>query len=501
MLTQRRSGILLHPTSLPGAQSVGSLGDEAYAFVDFLAAAGQSVWQILPLGPTGYGNCPYSCFSAFAGNPLLIDLRQLADRGDLHQSELPAPTQPEATANFSKAQQESHAALALAYQNFDNAPHTERHKLFEDFCQHQSWWLDDYALFETIRSHHQSSWLDWPKALRHAEENALNEIRNRYRKTLTWHQYAQFVFFEQWTSLKQYANDNGVFIFGDLPIFVAEDSSDVWANKELFHLDEECRPTLIAGVPPDYFSNTGQRWGNPLYRWDRMAEDNYTWWRKRFQWNLELFDIVRVDHFRGFAASWAIPAAEETAINGQWMEVPGKDLFAILDEEYKHLPIIAEDLGIITPDVEHLRDNLALPGMKILQFAFDSGPDNPYLPHQHIPNSVIYTGTHDNDTTLGWWLKLDNTAKARIEKYLQRPCWEMPWPFIQTAFASVSRLAIIPMQDILALPSENRMNTPGTATGNWLWRCSKEMLTDELRQRLKALSQLYNRNLCDSTEI
>jgi 4-alpha-glucanotransferase len=501
MLTQRRSGILLHPTSLSGAQAVGSLGAEAYAFVDFLANAGQSVWQILPLGPTDYGNCPYSCFSAFAGNPLLINLKLLVEQGDLRQDEFPPPCPPEATADFTSAQQISQEMLLRAYRNFSNAPDSERHRQFKEFCQRQEWWLDDYTLFETIRSLHQSSWHAWPSPLRHADTEALAEIRDRHAKTIAWHQYVQFVFFEQWAALKRYANKKGILIFGDLPIFVAENSSDVWANRELFFLDEVCRPTLIAGVPPDYFSSTGQRWGNPLYRWEIMAENDYAWWRKRFKWNLELFDIVRVDHFRGFAASWAIPANEETAINGFWMEVPGKELFAKLREEYAQLPIIAEDLGIITPDVEQLRDSLSLPGMKILQFAFDSGCDNPYLPHQHLPNAVIYTGTHDNDTTLGWWLRLDEAARTRVSKYLMQPCLEMPWPFIKTAFASVCRLAIIPMQDILSLPSAARMNTPGTATENWLWRASPDSPTEELALRLHNLSQLYNRNLCNTTEM
>jgi 4-alpha-glucanotransferase len=501
MLTQRRSGILLHPTSLPGAQAVGSLGAEAYAFVDFLAAAGQSVWQILPLGPTGYGNCPYSCFSVFASNPLLINLKQLAQQGDLQLSELPPPCDPQTTVDYTKALQVSHELLLHAFHNFSSAPESERHHQFRAFCQRQSWWLDDYALFETIRAQHQSNWQDWPSELRHADEDALAEVRKRYSKSITWHCYVQFVFFEQWSALKHYANEKGILIFGDLPIFVAENSSDVWSNRTLFYLDEDCKPTLIAGVPPDYFSRTGQRWGNPLYRWDKMAADDYSWWRSRFKWNMELFDIVRIDHFRGFAACWAIPATEETAINGSWMKVPGEEFFAELRKDYEQLPIIAEDLGIITPDVEQLRDGLTLPGMKILQFAFDSGADNPYLPHQHQPNAVIYTGTHDNDTTLGWWQALETNTRSRIEGYLKRPCHDMPWPFIETAFSSVCRLAIIPLQDILSLPSDSRMNTPGTATGNWLWRFPPDALRNELAQRLNNLSQLYNRNLCNPTEL
>ncbi len=502
MLKQRRSGILLHPTSLPGPQPIGSLGQEAYAFVDFLVAARQTVWQILPLGPTGYGDCPYSCFSAFAGNPQLIDLRQLVLSGDLKEEDLPPAVTASDEADYPAAAELVVELLGLAFQNFRTSASTERRQLFQEFSQKQGFWLTDYALFETIRGEHDEHWQNWPAELRLLKDaSTLAAFSREHRETIDWHCYLQFVFFEQWRALKSYANQRGILIFGDLPIFVAENSADVWANKEYYYLDENSRPTLIAGVPPDYFSSTGQRWGNPLYRWDKMAEDNFSWWRQRFRWNLELFDIVRVDHFRGFAACWAIAASEETAVNGYWMEVPGGALFEILKQDFTQLPIIAEDLGIITPDVESLRDGLQLPGMKILQFAFDSGGDNPYLPHQHIPNAVIYTGTHDNDTTRGWWNKLDDPARQRIRNYLMRPCHDMPWPFVETAFASVCKMAVIPLQDILSLGEESRMNTPGTAFNNWRWRALPKTMTPELAARLAHLSDMFNRNLCDSTEM
>ncbi len=502
MLTQRRSGILLHPTSLPGLQPVGSLGRESYAFVDFLKASGQSVWQMLPLGPTGYGNSPYSCFSAFAGNPLLISLTALIETGELQETDLPAPVVFSDTADFTTALKKQLPLLRLACENFRQITESPRRQSFNNFCRDQDYWLNDYAMFEAIRADQRfRDWHQWPKEIRHREPSALEDCGIRLGNEVFFNKYLQFVFFEQWAALKNYANRKGIRIFGDLPIFVAENSADVWANRELFHLDEEDRQTLVAGVPPDYFSDTGQRWGNPLYRWERMAENNFAWWLTRFHWNLELFDLLRVDHFRGFSACWAIPAEETTAENGYWLEALGEQLFTLLKNNYDQLPIVAEDLGIITAEVEQLRDQFALPGMKILQFAFDSGPDNPYLPHNHLTNSVVYTGTHDNNTSLGWWSQLDAIAQQRVKDYLRQPCIDMPWPFIETALASVSKLAIIPLQDILSLPASSRMNTPGTATGNWLWRYHENALSGELADRLRRLAHLYGRDLCFHTEM
>ena len=502
MLTQRRSGILLHPTSLPGVQSIGSLGQEAYDFVDFLASSGQSVWQILPLGPTGYGNCPYSSFSAFAGNPLLINLHLLSKSGDLSQLDLPTAAPETNIADFGAAAKIQLPALSLACENFKQKPDLSRNQAFNHFCDNQGYWLNDYAFYEAMReSQSYQGWQQWPQEIRQRKQSALHDYGSRLQDNIYQQKYFQFVFFEQWDALKKYANDNGVKIFGDLPIFVAEDSADIWSNPDFFYLDEQDQASLVAGVPPDYFSSTGQRWGNPLYRWERMAEDNFSWWQARFRWNFELFDLLRVDHFRGFSACWAIPATEKTAENGSWLEAPGKQLFDLLQQELGALPIIAEDLGIITPEVEKLRDYFGFPGMKILQFAFDSGADNPYLPENHVPNSVIYPGTHDNNTSLGWWEALDSAGKQRVRDYLVNPCDHMPWTLIETALSSVANLAVIPLQDILSLPAKDRMNTPGTSTGNWQWRFLPAALSQEISNQLKYHSQLYGRNLCFPAEM
>ncbi|WP_029911245.1 4-alpha-glucanotransferase [Pelobacter seleniigenes] len=502
MLSQRRSGILLHPTSLPGSQAVGSLGREAYQFIDFLIAAGQSVWQLLPLGPTGFGNCPYSSFSAFAGNPLLINLELLAEAGDLDQIIPQAVPSEFVGADYDTAVKQQLPLLKQASRNFKAGANETRRQAFADFCARQRWWLDDYALFEAIRRDRNFvPWQDWPQPLRQREAAALQQEATRLQEAIFEQQYLQFVFFEQWFALKKYANSKGIYIYGDLPIFVAENSADLWAHREQYLLDDNDRPTVVAGVPPDYFSQTGQRWGNPLYNWEQMATDNYAWWLSRFQWNFSLFDLIRVDHFRGFSACWTIPADQPTAEHGYWVETPGRQLFSTLRDTQGKLPIVAEDLGIITPDVEQLRDQFEFPGMKILQFAFDSDANNPYLPHNHVPNSVIYTGTHDNNTSLGWWNHLEPAARQRIADYLLQEQVQMPWLLVQTALSSVARLAIIPLQDILSLAEEHRMNTPGTAENNWQWRYQSAELTPAIADRLKQASHLYGRNLCNPTEI
>ncbi|MDO3378875.1 4-alpha-glucanotransferase [Geoalkalibacter halelectricus] len=495
MTLTRSSGILLHPTSLPGPGPIGSLGAEAYAFVDFLADTGQSVWQILPLNPTGYGDSPYSAFSAFAGNPLLVSLAELVAWGDLDRKDLPhAPPHSPYRVDFGRAHQEKESLLRKAAQRFRAQASPERRQAFDAFCAEQGYWLHDYVLYRALREKFEDRpWNLWPKALRSRDGQALEKAHQELQEDLHWRRYAQFVFFTQWFALKTYANEQGIRIFGDIPIFVAFDSVDVWANQHLFHLDTEGNPTIVAGVPPDYFSATGQRWGNPLYRWERMAAQGYSWWIARFRWNLTQTDLVRIDHFRGFEACWAIPAEEETAVNGEWTEGPRDGIFQALNQALGEVPIIAEDLGLITPEVEALRDRFGFPGMKILQFAFGGEPDNPYLPHNLERNSLVYTGTHDNNTTLGWWQELSKKEKDEVRAYLGHGLRDMPWDLNRAAMAAVSNLCILPMQDILGLGGEGRMNLPGEGTGNWDWRFAEEQLSDAVRQRLGEMTRRYGR--------
>ncbi len=495
MLTTRQSGILLHPTALAGPEGLGTLGEEAYAFVDYLVTAGQAVWQLLPLGPTGYGDCPYSAFSAFAGNPDLISLVQLVAAGDLSKSELPPLVTPAERINFQACHKVrtpllNKAALRFLTNNNDEI----RQQNFADFCHQQASWLNDYAFYRAMRhAQNHKAWYDWPSDLRDRDETALHKWGTRLSSEIAQEKYLQFVFFEQWFALKEYANRQGIQIFGDLPIFVAMDSADVWANRDIFQLDAQGHPQVVAGVPPDYFSTTGQLWGNPLFDWQYMAQDDYSWWRARLQWNLEQCDLVRIDHFRGFEACWAVPATETTAINGAWQPGPGADFFEKIQQELGGLALIAEDLGIITPAVEQLRDRFKLPGMKILQFAFDSGAKNPYLPHQYPRNAVVYTGTHDNTTSLAWWQALDSSSKQRVRNYLDSSCREMPWALIRCALSSSARLAIIPMQDLLMLGGQARTNRPGTATGNWNWRLLPSQLDPDVAERLRQLCDLFDR--------
>ncbi len=491
---QRASGILLHPTALPGSFRIGDLGKEAFHFIDFLSNAGQSIWQILPLGPTGYGHSPYNALSAFAGNPVLIDLQQLVDCGDLSDAHLTTAIKNSSEIDFNQTHALKNTLLLEAGRQFFQKSTTTRRQAFDNFCCEQSDWLEDFVLFMALRDTFAGqAWPDWPDALRTRKPAALAEWRIKLEESCLLYKYQQFIFAEQWHKLKAYANRNGLQIFGDIPIFVAYDSSDVWANQRLFQLDEQGQATAVAGVPPDYFSKTGQRWGNPLYRWDRLAAEDFHWWLRRFEHQLHSSDMIRIDHFRGFQACWSIPSSERTAIKGHWEKVPGRELFKKLCEQSKKLPIIAEDLGVITPDVEQLRDDFGFPGMKILQFAFDSGPDNPYLPENHTTNSVVYTGTHDNNTTLGWWQGLTKTQKDQVRDYLDSHRPDMPWELIRLAMASIANLCIIPCQDILGLGSKSRFNTPGKATGNWNWQMTADELTDGLANRLLSLTREYRR--------
>ena len=495
MSIPRASGILLHPTALPGPHGIGALGTEARAFVDFLKAAGQSVWQTLPLGPTGFGDSPYTALSAFAGNPLLIDLPTLVAQGDLDPPDLEETLAPDGPVDFANVRRCKEQRLARAAANFPGRADDTRREAFVRFCREQAGWLDDYALFAALRQHfHGKTWQQWPAALRRRDPAALADWRTRLAAAIAAEQYGQYVFYAQWEALKNYAHQRGIRLFGDLPIFVALDSADVWSHQHLFRLDAQGHPTVVAGVPPDYFSTTGQLWGNPLYRWEAHEASGFAWWRERFHAELRRADLVRVDHFRGFQACWMVPAKEATAVNGSWEEAPGRALFTALRSVAPDLPIVAEDLGVITPEVEALRSAFGFPGMKILQFAFDAGPTNPYLPHNYDRDCVVYTGTHDNATTRGWWDQLDAAQRAQVGIYLGKHHPDIPWDLIRLAMASVARLCIIPCQDLLGLDEAARFNRPGQPSGNWQWRLAPGQLTSALAEKLHALTETFNRH-------
>jgi len=481
ILDDRRAGILLHPTSLPGEAENGTLGSEALRFLDFLVESGLRVWQMLPLGPTHADRSPYQCLSVHAGNPRLISFAQLAAWGWL----------PSAAGLSTASGAARQLLLTQARQTFLAQGGARDLQAFD--AAHAVW-LDDYALYVTLREvHDHRAWWQWPEPVRDRAPAALAEARARHADDLALVRFEQFVFFRQWHELRRAAQARGVQLFGDLPIFVAHDSADVWAQRDYFDLDSAGQPRVVAGVPPDYFSPTGQRWGNPLYNWARLQADGFRWWIERLRTQLDLFDLVRIDHFRGFEACWQIPADEDTAINGCWVPVPGEALFQALVNELGTLPVVAEDLGLITPPVHRLREQFGFPGMRILQFAFDGGPENPYLPHNHEVNSVVYTGTHDNDTTLAWFERLPVEQQCVVLDYLGQPGEAMPWPLIRAALASVARLAILPMQDVLQAGSGHRMNIPGSNTGNWQWRFTWEQVVPGLSARLRILTQRYGR--------
>lgn len=495
----RTSGILLHPTSLPGAFGIGDLGPAAYRFVDFLVASGQGVWQMLPLGPTGYRDSPYQCTSAFAGNPLLISPERLLDAGWVEPDDLIAPDFPVDTVDFGAVAIWKRELLLRAKAGFESRAEPDEHAAYRQFCARHRDWLEDFALYSALKNHHERrSWTEWEPAFVLREPRALARWSKAHAHEIEYQRFVQYVFFRQWAELRAYANARGVHLIGDVPIFVAHDSSEVWTHPEWFELDAKGHPTVIAGVPPDYFSATGQRWGNPLYSWSALAADGYQFWIQRLRQVLELVDLVRIDHFRGFAGYWEIPAEEETAINGRWMPGPGMALFEALYAELgEKLALIAEDLGVITEDVEALRDALELPGMAILQFGFEDIPDgfgrSTFLPHNHRDRLAVYTGTHDNNTLLGWWSMRDESTRANVCRYLNTSGEEIQWDFIRAALASVARLALFPLQDVLGLGAEACMNRPGTAEGNWTWRYREELLTPDKAERLHALSRLYGR--------
>ena len=486
---ERRAGILLHPTSLPGRGVCGELGAEAFYFVDFLAGAGIRVWQTLPLGPTHADGSPYQCTSVHAGNPQLINLQRLMDWGWLEPDEAPGDATRMCDDPLQRAER-----LRAAYQGFQaNATEYDQAQ-YADFLHEHSAWLDDFALYAALRADQDNrAWSEWPHPLRDREPAAIATARRRLAAEIEEIAFTQFLFFKQWHALRDYANGCGVLLFGDVPIFVAYDSADVWANRDAFRLDADGRMEVVAGVPPDYFSATGQRWGNPHYRWDRIEQDGFRWWIERMRTQRELFDLIRIDHFRGFESHWEIAASAETAVDGHWVKAPGERLFEALRTNLHGLPLVAEDLGIITPEVDALRLRFGLPGMKILQFAFGGEADNPYLPHNHERLSVTYTGTHDNDTTLGWYAQLDEATRTHLHRYLGYPGETMPWPLIRAALASVAVLAILPLQDVLELDSDHRMNKPGVTEGNWRWRFRWEQVPEDLATRLREMVALYGR--------
>ena len=507
----RASGVLLHPTSLPGPFGIGDLGPEAYKFIEFLADAGQSLWQVLPLGPTGYGDSPYACYSAFAGNTLLISPEQLVTDGLLDSSDLPAPLIDSDRIDFGTAQSIKDDLLRRAYQRFTKTKETKLRSAFEAFAQRQSHWLEDYSLFRAVKDARGGvAWNEWESSLVRRTPTALEHAREQLRDEVEAHMFYQFLFFRQWMALKRYANERGIGVVGDLPIFVAPDSADVWTNPDQFQLDENGIPTVVAGVPPDYFSKTGQLWGNPLYNWDHMLADGFKWWIERVRSSLNVLDIARIDHFRGFAACWEIPGGDKTAERGQWVAAPGRELFTAIRNALGEIPIIAEDLGVITPDVVALREEFGFPGMCILQFGFGGDTTNTDLPHNYVRNVAAYTGTHDNDTTVGWFKSVAGEGSTRTAEqitrehdfclnYLNTDGHEIHWDFIRGVWASVANTAIVPLQDLLGLGTEARMNLPNSTSGNWSWRYQSGVLTPQIRERLKKLTRLYGRSRSGNT--
>ena len=494
---ERSSGILFHPTSLPGKYGIGTLGKEAYAFIDFLKKSRQKLWQIFPLGPTGYGDSPYQSFSSFAGNPYLIDFDLLIEAHLLSEEDLRDVFfgDNEEYIDYGAIYNQKYPLLRKAYENFKSSDNHEMKENLEHFKRENASWLNDYSLYISLKNHFNGlPWNEWAHDIKNREHGAMEHYRNELADDIEYHNFIQFLFFKQWGDVKRYANENGIKIIGDIPIFVAADSSDAWANPEIFLFDEERKPVKVAGVPPDYFSATGQLWGNPLYNWQKLKETNYSWWVERVRANLSTCDIIRIDHFRGFEAYWAVPYGDDTAINGQWELGPGIDLFNAIKSQLGELPIIAEDLGLMTQGVIDLREATGFPGMKILGFAFDSGEENDYLPHTYTKNCVVYTGTHDNDTLIGWFQKAKEEDRQFARDYLNsRSDDEIHWDAIRGAWSSVASMAISPVQDFLGLGSEARINTPGIAAGNWQWRLRHGVLTDELAERIAKLTRVYSR--------
>jgi len=485
---ERRAGVLLHPTSLPGPLPSGDIGHQAYRFIEFLNTNNFKVWQMLPLGPTHDDKSPYQCLSSYAGNPLLISLEWLEDRGWLFRKNIDISIE---CASYRTV------CLKQAANNFYKSANQHWLSAINEFNKKNEVWLDDYALFIALKTKYNNSpWYEWPEEVRHRDENKIENMRSELTNEVSQVKFEQFVFFTQWQEIRKYAKSHEVELFGDIPIFVARDSADVWVERKNFLMDLDGNMPFVSGVPPDAFSETGQRWGNPLFDWDYMKKNGFKWWERRIKAQLELFDIVRIDHFRGLHACWQIPRSDDTAINGSWVDVPGKEMLSRLFNSFSHLPLVAEDLGVITDEVVDLKKAFHLPGMKVLQFAFDGNTRNPHLPHNHEPGDVIYTGTHDNDTTLGWAKNSINYNSDYLKEYSacnSNSKEEHAWTLVRMAMSSVSFLCVLPFQDILMLDSSARMNTPGTVVNNWNWRFDWQQLKPEKIEKLKKYMTVYQR--------
>ncbi len=490
----RSSGILLHISSLPGKYGVGTLGEEAYDFVDFLRETEQKLWQILPLGPTGFGNSPYQSYSAFAGSDLLIGVDRLVKDNLLKKSELADLTKfSDKKVDYEQVAPVKTALLKKAFKRFN-----EKFDLYKEdyynFLGEHSWWLDDYSLFQSLKQQDPDLiWNEWEKPIKHRNQLAIDKAHLEFAEAINYQRFIQFIFLKQWFDLKEYANNHDVQLFGDMPLYVSLDSADVWGNQDIFLLDDKGKPTHIGGVPPDYFSETGQLWGNPVFDWERLAERDFDWWIARLHFSFKMYDLIRIDHFRGLESFWSVKADEKTAIKGEWVPAKGLELLKLLKSQIGELPVIAEDLGVITPEVENLRDEFELAGMKVLQFAYASDETNEHLPHNFGENFVVYTGTHDNDTTLGWIKSATIDERQNLKYYFNVGVAKLPDRIIEAAWASVAKMAIVPMQDLLALDSKGRMNVPGTAVGNWEWRFKWEQLKTSKKDYLKELTKRYNR--------
>jgi 4-alpha-glucanotransferase len=497
-MKRRGSGILLHVTSLPSPYGIGDLGSGAYRFADSLTETKQGFWQILPLNPTdpAYGSSPYHSISAFASNPLLISPELMVGDGLLTESDMePVPDYPKGRVDYPAAIAFKERLFHLAHERFESKRDTHD---YERFCSDNSSWLDDFALFVALKTHFRGTvWTEWPQEVRDRQPEVLEALKGQLHERIELHRFLQYLFFQQWSSFKTYCNQRGIQIFGDIPIYVEHDGVDVWSNPEIFKLDEKGKPSVVAGVPPDYFSETGQLWGNPIYRWEVLKDTGYAWWVRRLQHNLKLFDLIRIDHFRGLIGYWEVAAGEANAINGRWIEAPGEDLLKVLYKRFPHLPVIAEDLGVITPDVREIMHRFELPGMKVLLFAFGEDlPTNPYIPHNLPRNCVLYTGTHDNNTVRGWFEReATPEIKERLFGYLGRevPADDIHWELIRLAMMSVANMVIVPMQDILGLGEEARMNRPATSEGNWQWQLLPDQLTPSVAERLLQMTERYGR--------